>query len=289
MELVAGYTTTMGLTYNYATNTGIRGTGWHYGIKDSMKVKQEEVTDVFCDGDVWCYRLAFSSQHEPPETPAPWFTIKWAIHETLDKVSRRYPNAKIHICLTDEHKNYRKAIAVTALYKGGRISTKPYWWRKVRDWFMADPRVNISVNEEADDVMSKKLMESPYHVCCTVDKDLKNTPGSHWNDRTGAHIVVTPAMAYRNFYMQLLTGDQVDNIKGCPRIGKAKAETIVRGCKTPEEYECAVGLAYACSKPVDDPEGRMVEMGRLLWMRRLDDEMWDLRANGFTTKEHVGA
>jgi len=52
-----------------------------------------------------------------------------------------------------------------------------------------------------------------------------------------------------------------------------------------------VGLAYACAVgyksktepfiPMDDPEARMIEMGRLLWMRRTDDEMWNLRANGF--------
>lgn len=253
---------------------------------------------MFCDGDVWCYRLAFSSQHEPPDPPAPWFTIKWAIHETLDKVKRRFPNAAIHICMTDEHRNFRKEIAVTSKYKGGRVSVKPYWWRKVRDFFLNDTRCILSVNEEADDVMSKKLMESPYHACVSIDKDLKNTPGTHWNDHTGKGMHVTTHIAYRLFYTQLLTGDQVDNIKGCHRIGKAKAATMLEGCKTPEEYECVVGLAYSTVKgwkgedgewvENNDPEALVIEMGRLLWMRRVDDEMWNLRANGFTTKEHVG-
>jgi len=253
-----------------------------------VKIKDTDITDAFCDGDVWAYRIGYSSQHEPPETPAPWFTIKWAIHETIDKVKRKYPNANIWICLTDEKENYRKAVAVTAQYKGGRISTKPYFWRKIRDTFYKDARCIASVGEEADDVMSKKLMESPYHACVTVDKDLKNTPGTHWNDHTGVGAHVTPAMAYHNFYTQLLTGDQVDNIKGCPRIGKVKAMEILTGCRTPEEYECRVGLAYATAKGVTDPESRMIEMGQLLWMRRVDGEMWNLRANGFTTREVVG-
>lgn len=251
-------------------------------------IPAEEVTEAWCDGDVWCYRIAHSSQHEPPQPPAPWFTIKWAIHETLDKVRRKYPNAEIYITMTDEHNNYRKDIAKTATYKGGRISVKPYWWRRLRDHFYNDPRCLLSVNEEADDLMSMALMNNPKAVCITVDKDLKNTPGRHWNDHTGLEVQMTPAASYRSFYTQLLTGDQVDNIKGCPRIGKTKAPEILQGCKTPEDFECAVGLAYACAKGVDDPEARMIEMGQLLWMRRIEGEMWNLRSNGFTTKETPG-
>jgi len=251
-------------------------------------IKDRDITDAYCDGDVWAYRIGYSSQHTPPETPAPWFTIQWAIDETIDKVQRKFPNAKVHICMTDEKENYRKEVAVTAKYKGGRISTKPYWWRKIRDYFYSHPSVVVSVGEEADDVMSKKLMKSPYHACVSVDKDLKNTPGVHWNDHTGHSEYVTPAGAYRRFYMQLLTGDQVDNIKGCPRIGKVTAQHLLMECRTPEDYERVIGLTYACAKGVDDPEAMMIEMGTLLWMRRLPDEMWGLRANGFTTKEHVG-
>jgi hypothetical protein len=245
----------------------------------------KEITEVYCDGDVWTYRIGFSSQHEPPDPPAPWFTIKWAIHETIDKVKRKYPNAKIYIALTDEKHNYREAIAVTTKYKGGRNAPKPYYWRKIRDYFYTHDDVIVSVNEEADDVMSKALMKGHHVACCTVDKDLKNTPGTHFNDKTGVEVKVLPLQAYRNFYIQMLTGDQIDNIKGCPGIGKTTAPRILKDCKSPEEFERVVGLCYASAKGVDDPEARMIEMGRLLWMRRVDDEMWDLRANGFTTKE----
>lgn len=251
-------------------------------------VKPEEITEVYCDGDVWCYRIGFSTQHQPHETPQPWFTIKWAIHETLERVRRKFPNATLYVCMTDERHNFRESIAVTTEYKGGRVTSKPYYWRKIRDWFYKQDNVIVSVNEEADDLMSKALMRSRYHACVSVDKDLKNTPGFHFDDFTGVEIIVTPTQAYRRFYTQLLTGDQVDNIKGCPRIGKVKAAAILQGCRTPEEFERAVGLAYACAAGVDDPEARMIEMGRLLWMRRVDGEIWNLRANGFTTKEVVG-
>ena len=250
---------------------------------------------MYCDGDVWSYRIGYSCQHEPPAPPPPWFTIKWAIDETIDKVQRTFPNANIIITMTDEVHNYRIGVSDLVKYKGGRISTKPYFWRKIRDYFYSLPNVVVSENEEADDLMSKALMKGSHVACVSVDKDLKNTPGVHFNDMSEQLIHVNPAQAYRNFYMQLLTGDQIDNIKGCPRIGKTKAAELLRDCRTPEEFECVIGLAYASAKgyklkdgtfvPMDDPEARMIEMGQLLWMRRVDDEMWNLRANGFTTKD----
>lgn len=250
-----------------------------------MKYVDLTVTDAYCDADVWAYRIGFSVQHTPPQPPQPWFTVEWAIFETIDKVQRAFPNAKIHLCMTDEVNNFRKEIAKTSVYKGGRSLPKPYYWRRIRDFMYDMPEVVVSENEEADDVMSKSLMNNRNGVVVSIDKDLKNTPGKHFNDSTGVFVKVTPAQAYRNFYTQLLTGDDIDNIKGCPNVGKVKAAAILKGCRTPEEFECAVGLAYACSKKVDDPEARMVEMGRLLWMRRKDGELWDLRANGFTTLE----
>lgn len=252
------------------------------------------IEEAYCDGDIWNYRIGFSVQHEPPQPPAPWFTVKWAIHETIDKIRRKYPNAEIFVCLTDTKNNYRLDLARTRKYKGGRNAPKPYYWRKIRAYFESLGNVIVSVNEEADDVMSKAIIRNPKAVCVSEDKDLKNTPGVHYNDKTGREVVINDPQAYRNFYTQLLTGDNVDNIPGCPGIGKGKAVQLLQSCRTPEEFEKAIGLAYACAKGwkdqitgewIDntDPEAFMIEQGRLLWMRRQDDEMWDLRANGFTT------
>ena len=248
-------------------------------------LKSKDVEEAWCDGDIWNYRIGFSVQHKPPDPPAPWFTVKWAIDETIDKVRRKYPNAKIVITLTDEHHNYREGIAITKKYKGGRNNPKPYYWRQIRDYLEALPNTVVSVNEEADDLMSKALASGRKVVCVSEDKDLKNTSGLHYNDKSGVELWVTVPQANRNFYTQLLTGDTVDNIQGCPNVGKTKVGTLFEGISSIEDYECLVGYQYAVAKfkgvTIHDPEARMIEMGRLLWMRRSDDEMWDLKANGF--------
>jgi len=248
------------------------------------KVNPLNIRRVFCDGDIWAYRVGFIAQHEPPESPTPWFMVQEQAQLCIDNVQQKFPKADIIVCLTDPNHNYREQIAVTRPYKGTRHAPKPYWWKDLRAWFGSLDNTVMSDNEEADDVMSKVLMVDPKHTAiCTEDKDLKNTPGIHFNDKTGVIENVTPAQAYRNFYTQLLTGDTVDNIPGCPGVGKAKAVSALVDCRSPEEFERVIGNLYA--NKVEDPEAMMVEMGRLLWMRRQDDEMWDLRANGFTTKE----
>ena len=235
---------------------------------------------AYCDGDVWAYRLGFSCGDNP------WFTVLWAYEDTLDKVQKKYPDAKIVVCLTDEKENFRKGVAKTRPYKGGRVSSKPKWWRDLRNHMYEQDNVLLSVNEEADDVMSKALVEyGDKAVCVTIDKDLKNTYGLHYNDFTGVEVRVNQSQAYVNFYTQLLVGDTVDNIQGLKGWGVVKASKLLDGCMSPMEYERRIGLAYACSPYIDDPEARMIEMGQLLWMRRVDNEMWNLRVNGFKTEE----
>jgi hypothetical protein len=244
----------------------------------------EDVEHAFCDGDVWAYRIGFAGQHTPPAQPFPWFTVVWGLDETIDKVKRKYPKAKIHICMTDEKNNYRESIAVTSKYKGGRLSSKPYWWRKLRDHIYTLDETIVSVNEEADDIMSKGLVKyGDKAVCVTVDKDLKNTFGRHFNDSTGVEVIISPERAYQNFYTQMVVGDRVDNIQGLKGHGVVSAWHLFEDCKTPEEYEEALLPVY--DEVYGNGEEVMIEMGRLLWMRRVDDELWDLRKNGFTTIE----
>lgn len=66
-------------------------------------------------------------------------------------------------------------------------------------------------------------------VICTVDKDLDNVPGLHFNWRKPERLVyyITEREADRNFMLQTLMGDQTDGYPGIPRIGPKKAEKIL--------------------------------------------------------------
>ena len=84
---------------------------------------------------------------------------------------------------------------------------------------------------ESDDAVSicadHFRREGKAYYICGIDKDLKQIPGYHYNYRKHTSSYISKEEAERNLYTQILLGDTVDNIKGCPGIGKVKAKEVV--------------------------------------------------------------
>ena len=111
------------------------------------------------------------------------------------------------------------------------------------------------------------------HVGASPDKDLNNTPGERYNFIKNEHYTITPEEASYNFYRQMLTGDTADNIPGINGIGPKKSEKLLAPWMGDKEMEEVVFNQY--QKQYDNPYEAMTEVGRLLWMRREDNEMWE--------------
>lgn len=179
------------------------------------------------------------------------------------------------VVLTDETNNFREDIATIQPYKGNRDGMeKPVHWRALRDWLESMPYTIIAEGEEADDVVSRAMMAG--HVGASNDKDLDNTPGWHYNFNKKEKYYVDDDAAIRNFYTQCLTGDTVDNIPGIKGIGPAKAAKILEGATGDRELERRVLDAYRKHLKINEQEAyeRLQEVGQLLWMRRVEDEVW---------------
>jgi len=100
-------------------------------------------------------------------------------------------------------------------------------------------------------------------VICSIDKDLLCIPGTHYRMRAKQIVHVSPAEAMRLYYQQLLSGDQVDNIKGLPGIGPVKAEKALMDCKTEAELqETVVGMYIAAFG--DDWKDQLLLNGKLI-------------------------
>jgi len=170
--------------------------------------------------------------------------------------------------------NFRDEVATIQPYKGNRTDfVKPVHWQLLRDWLADKPYTIITDNEEADDVISRAMIAG--HVGATIDKDLNNTPGDHYNFNKGEHYHVTEAEANRNFYLQLLTGDTADHIPGIRGIGPAKAgKALPEGLST-SEMESRVLSFYEEAYGPDRAVAALREVGQLLWMRREEGEMWE--------------
>lgn len=157
-------------------------------------------------------------------------------------------------------------------YKANRSgSEKPVHWAALREWLLDKPYTIIADNEEADDVVSRAMMDG--YVGASNDKDLDNTPGWHYNFNKGERYYVSDEEAIRNFYTQCLTGDSTDNIPGLKGIGPAKAGKILDSAVDVAALESRVLDAYAAH--YSDPVQALTQVGRLLWMRREENEIWN--------------
>lgn len=183
--------------------------------------------------------------------------------------------------------NFREKIAVTTKYKGSRAdSVKPYHYPTISKHLLEQHGAILVEGQEADDALgiaqfTDHLMSSSKQdldtVICSIDKDLRMIPGWHYNLTHNRIEYVSEEEALINFYKQLLTGDSTDDIIGLKGIGPAKAEKILGGCTTEAQLIHAVGMAYATAKDMEpDPEARLLENGRLLWIRRIPDELWEI-------------
>jgi DNA polymerase-1 len=95
---------------------------------------------------------------------------------------------------------------------------------------------------EADDLMA--MTQGPNSVICSVDKDLLQVPGFHFNFVKNTFSYVEEIEGWRIFDTQVLTGDDSYGIVGLYGIGPAKAKKILAGLSTPFLMYTAVLKAY---------------------------------------------
>lgn len=208
------------------------------------------------------------------------------------------------ILLTGED-NFRDEVAKFQPYKGNRVNDdgtpkqpKPIHFQAIKDYLLFTMGAEMIEGEEADDQLSVRAVESG-HTIATIDKDLNNTTGWHYNWQKDDLYFVEPIEADRNFYKQLLTGDATDHIPGLfkftgIRASKKFKDAIDEMTEPYEMYKHVKNIYMDGFKKVDQKrsakplkwnnvamtklayraDDTLTEIGRLLWMRRADNEMW---------------
>lgn len=177
--------------------------------------------------------------------------------------------------------NFRDGVATIKPYKGNRDkSRKPVHAPALKDYVRRTYNTIVSDGQEADDDMGiahYTLWENDPEgtVISTIDKDLNMIPGLHYNFVTKEAYNVTPAEGLYNFYKQCLTGDTTDNIPGVGGLGPVKAAKVLEGLEQADGrvlYDKVSGVYRNTFG--DGADARLLEVGRLLWIRRRPDEWW---------------
>lgn len=141
-------------------------------------------------------------------------------------------------------------------YKAQRLKTpKPEFLGVARDFLIHEWKADVSEGCEADDMLSiDQLMYINNNIesrIVSVDKDLDQVIGNHYNPRSKTEYIISPNQATRFFYYQLLVGDSADNIKGATGIGKVRATKILQDCVTPREHYEVVKDYFNCDEELD--------------------------------------
>jgi hypothetical protein len=193
--------------------------------------------------------------------------------------------------------NFRNAVATIPTfkqdgtpvqgYKANRSdSVRPYWYARIREYMCDVWDAVLFEGIEADDALAiEQWAEDEYEpttIIATIDKDLRNVPGWHYNILKKDDELISTQQAREHFYRQVLTGDPTDNIPGCYRVGKKRAEaTITRDMSEQEMYDACLGIYEENLEKFPDRHGphtsaatSLLENARLLWMLQHRDQLW---------------
>lgn len=224
------------------------------------------------DGDIVAYRAACTCEDDDSED-----YVFSKVDDIIDKITFYTDSDEYRVFLTGSN-NFRKAIYPE--YKAHRPTEKPFWLQTIREYLVKEYKAEVCEGQEADDAMGINQTEET--IICTIDKDLLMIPGQHYNFVKDEFKTVTYLDGLKHFYMQCLQGDRSDNIKGIPGVGPKKAERILDGCVTEYDLFKAVRNAYG-----NDEEFLM--NGRVLWIRRNENEDWSEQFNALIQEQTGGA
>lgn len=230
-----------------------------------MSTPSMQDVKALIDGDILVYRVGFSVD-DPEEEK---FAISRMGHYIDNLLSVQ--GVESYSGYITGKGNYRDEIATEQDYKGNRVNNrKPVHYDTLREYLVSKWGFELIQGQEADDAIGIAVYELPEDQSCvmSIDKDLDMLRGWHYNFVKQDLYYVKEEDAIRNFYMQILTGDRVDNIPGLKGIGPKKAEKILKDCEGEQQLFDEVLSAY------DNDIDKLTERAQLLWIRRKSGQLW---------------
>ena len=212
--------------------------------------------EALLDGDIYAFRVACTTENDNEAIAV--YRVNEMIENTLAEVEAS--EYKLFFTSPD---NFRKHIYPE--YKANRTATKPKHLQFLRDYLVESWQGTVAEKMEADDYLGINQHESS--IICSIDKDLLQVPGKHYNFVKKEFYEVDEETGFRNFYTQLLTGDTSDNIKGIAGIGPVKAKKALAEATNEYEMFCIVRDMYKNDE-------WMIMNGRCLHILRSLDDDW---------------
>lgn len=225
---------------------------------------------VLIDGDIVTYRVAAVTEKND------FGLCKWQADQLITRIIEDVNADDWNLYLTSGNNNFR--YSVYSEYKANRRDQpKPRHLEALREYLVLDWQAKLVDGYEADDAIGI-ASQDPYAnskcVVASIDKDLLQLPGQHYNFVNRTWIEITAEQGWKNFYTQLLVGDSIDNIKGCPGVGKVGANRALQGLQSTEDLYRAVSQLYEsqCGRPT--AEQTLDLNAQLLYIWRQENDNW---------------
>lgn len=237
----------------------VDGINWRYF--DSFKEADAYHDQDGQEGHIWSRKEVAPVEHALEATKT-----------CIDSLVARLQPRKTSIFLSPSH-NFRDKLWKTAPYKGNRNQPKPKYLKDVENYLIKEYGAVVASNIEADDEIGAHLSdEGDAAVSVSIDKDLLQVPGWHYNWVNDRIQRVSPRDGDYFFYTQMLVGDATDNIPGLKGTGSKTAEKILSGAKSRADLCTRVWMCYR-GEFNDSQAARyyFLEQAQLLWILRSKD------------------
>lgn len=157
---------------------------------------------------------------------------------------------------------------------------RPDHFYPMKEW-LAELSITAQADDiEADDLLGHWLTQSPEGVIITVDKDLNQVPGCHFNPRgdhdSGRLYTVTKEEADRSLLRQLVKGDPMDKIPGLPGKGNKAADNLDKSFDSVKDFATAVIELYR-EIHKESWEHEFLANGKLLWIQRHPKDWFSMK------------
>ena len=193
---------------------------------------------LLIDGDILTYKVCWAVQ-----TVVHWddgilttatnvgelkIQAKTMIEYWQEKLGGEEKEVTTVICFSDRTNNFRRKIFPD--YKLNRKdSKKPLGYNHLETYLKEFYVTQTQPMLEADDVLGILATDGEFdrNIIISIDKDMLTIPCEYYNMDSEVTEVIDEKTADHMFFFQTLTGDSVDNYKGCPGIGPKKATELL--------------------------------------------------------------
>ena len=182
--------------------------------------------NVYIDGDILVYQSIWSATSTKD--------IKKKLDQTIASIMSELEGSTGKIAIKGKD-NFRKEVYTE--YKGNRkkelTEQEKEFFAYAYSYLETSWDAVTADGMEADDLLAIWSTETP-GIIVSIDKDLLQVPGLHYNTRKKEYVHMSEEEASLLLHTQVLMGDSTDNIPGLKGIGKVKAAKVMEGVSMPQ-------------------------------------------------------